>query len=428
MSEQEIIPDNNEVVKAVKDLIEPKFADQVNLFKRMEENNEAQKKEFDSYREAENKKYATIIADLETQKQEIKNQTQAMKSFESAAMRNDGSVLKQCSSEFNKKFREMVIERKHSCVDFGDSDNAVQKDLRGTVNPDGGYIINPDFTDRFITQVYETSPIRPYAFVGTTTSDTVVLRNDLDEAEVNVGRQGGIVSKTDTPNLGERRLFVKKYVAYPELTEEMLEDPSFDAEAWLVRKIQERIPRRQNRDSIYGLGINEPEGIIGSTTKVAGTGSNDTYTTGTVYYTPSGTSDQFDVNDVIKLFFSLKADYRQNGRFFMNSRTMFELFSKQDSQNRFLLSPDLSGAQTFRFFGREIVAWEDLPDQDDATNKYPILFADLNRMYSIYDRRGVRITRDEITSPGNIKIYVSMRSTGGVANYEAGKFLKSDVN
>ena len=72
--------------------------------------------------------------------------------------------------------------------------------------------------------------------------------------------------------------------------------------------------------------------------------------------------------------------------------------------------------------GYAITEAEDMPAV--AANAFPLAFGDFKEGYLIADRVGMRITRDEITTPGFVKFYVRKRVGGKIRNSQAIKLLK----
>jgi HK97 family phage major capsid protein len=60
-----------------------------------------------------------------------------------------------------------------------------------------------------------------------------------------------------------------------------------------------------------------------------------------------------------------------------------------------------------------------------AAATFPIAVGDFSRAYSIVDLHDVRITRDEVTTPGFTKFYVRRRSLGHPTNTNAVKFIRT---
>lgn len=53
-----------------------------------------------------------------------------------------------------------------------------------------------------------------------------------------------------------------------------------------------------------------------------------------------------------------------------------------------------------------------------------IAFGDLKRAYTVVRRLGVKLLSDPYTDKPNVRLYGYQRVGGGVANFEAVKFLK----
>ena len=65
---------------------------------------------------------------------------------------------------------------------------------------------------------------------------------------------------------------------------------------------------------------------------------------------------------------------------------------------------------------------------DIAAGAFPIAFGNFLRGYLIVDRMGVRVLRDPYSSKPYILYYTTKRVGGGVQDYDAIKFLKTDVS
>ena len=73
-------------------------------------------------------------------------------------------------------------------------------------------------------------------------------------------------------------------------------------------------------------------------------------------------------------------------------------------------------------FGFDVVDGEDMPQI--AANAFPVAFGDFEETYTIVDRLGISVIRDNITSPGFVKYNMRKRVGGGVVNFESMKLLK----
>lgn len=61
---------------------------------------------------------------------------------------------------------------------------------------------------------------------------------------------------------------------------------------------------------------------------------------------------------------------------------------------------------------------------DIAANSLPIAFGDFRAGYMLVPLAGLRITRDEVTTPGYVKWYVRRRVGGAMKKSEALKLIK----
>jgi HK97 family phage major capsid protein len=64
----------------------------------------------------------------------------------------------------------------------------------------------------------------------------------------------------------------------------------------------------------------------------------------------------------------------------------------------------------------------DMPDV--AANTLSYAYANFSMGYTIVDRTGFRVIRDEVTNKPNVLFYTTKRTGGDVTNYESIKILK----
>ena len=81
-----------------------------------------------------------------------------------------------------------------------------------------------------------------------------------------------------------------------------------------------------------------------------------------------------------------------------------------------------NGALVESIFGFPVTDGEDLPAI--AANSLSMLFGDFAEAYTIVDRLGIGVVRDNITRPGFVKYLMRKRVGGGAINFEALKALK----
>jgi len=122
------------------------------------------------------------------------------------------------------------------------------------------------------------------------------------------------------------------------------------------------------------------------------------------------------------LVYSLRARYRNNAQWVTSKLVLAALRKYKDTTNQYLWQPALTAGQPATFMGYGITEAEDMPAV--GAGAFSLAFGDFKEGYLIADRVGMRITRDEITTPGFVKFYVRKRVGGKLRNTQAIKLLK----
>ena len=194
--------------------------------------------------------------------------------------------------------------------------------------------------------------------------------------------------------------FSSKIVAAPF---ELLQDSAVDIEAFITRRIGDRLGRILNQYFTIGTGTSQPKGVVtaAASGKVGTTGQTLTVI----------------VDDLIDLVHSLDPAYRLSGnvRFMMNDASLKIIRKLKDSQNRPVFLPGydgLAGPMADTLLGYPITINQDMAVM--AANAKSILFGDFSR-YTIRDVMGMQLFRFD-DSPyiklGQIGFLAWMRSGG----------------
>jgi HK97 family phage major capsid protein len=298
--------------------------------------------------------------------------------------------------------------------------------MQVATDPSGGYWVTPDTGGRIVKKVYESTPVRQLANVVSIGTDA--LEGPIDNGEVGAAWVGESQTRaqTDAAQLGMWRIPVNELYAYPMVTQKLLEDSKIDVEAWLGDKSSGKFSRKENAAFINGTGILQPKGIL---QYPFATTADDTRAWGTFEAVKSGANGAFlaaasaPADRLIDLIFAVKAAYRQRAAFLMARKTMAEVRKLKDGQGNYLVDLRLrDNALVETIFGFPNVDGEDMPSL--ATNSLSILFGDFNEGYTIVDRLGISVVRDNITQPGFVKYHMRKRVGGGAVNFEALKAMK----
>lgn len=286
----------------------------------------------------------------------------------------------------------------------------------------GGFAL-PEVIEQQIARLSrDISPIRSIATVRQVSSPDYKELFDVNGTAFEWVAEAGTRNQTNTSDLAEVAPTFGMISAKPQASEESLDDLFFDVESWLQTTVAEAFAAGEGVAHISGDGTNKPTGFLTgtpvSTTDAAGRAF------GVLQYVASGQAAALPTSlDVMyDLIYSLRARYRANARWVSSKSVLAALRKYKDSTNAYLWQPSLVIGQPDTFMGYPITEAEDMPAV--AANAFPLAFGDFREGYLIADRVGLRITRDEITSPGFVKWYIRRRTGGKLRNSQAIKLLK----
>ena len=293
-------------------------------------------------------------------------------------------------------------------------------------NAAGGYAL-PKMIESTIARLsVDISPIRSIATVrqvGTTDYHELF---DINGAGFEWLGEGDTRNQTNTPDLAEIVPTFGMASAKPQASEESLDDLFFDVESWLTTSVADALALGEGAAFVSGNGTKKPTGFLAGPAPVATADSGRAF--GTLQYIASGQAAAMptSMDTLYDVIYSLRARYRNNARW-VGSKTIFSALRKyKDTTNQYLWQPSVVAGQPDTFMGYAITEAEDMPAV--AANAFPLAFGDFKEGYLIADRVGMRMTRDEITTPGFVKFYCRKRVGGKLRNTQAIKLLKISVS
>lgn len=320
--------------------------------------------------------------------------------------------------------RRMALQqRAKELKRVGDDDFETRASQTVTSTGSAGGFALPEVIERQILRLaLDISPIRQIATVRTVGSTDYKELVDLGGAGFEWVGEGDTRAQTNTPDLAEIAPTFGMASAKPQASEESLDDLFFDVENWLVSSAAEAIAKGEGAAFVSGDGVKKPTGFLAGPAPVATADASRAF--GTLQYVASGQAAAMPTSaDVfLDLVYSLRARYRANARWVASKAVLAALRKYKDSTGQYLWQPSVQAGQPSTFMGYAITEAEDMPGV--AANAFPLAFGDFKEGYLICDRVGMRITRDEITTPGFVKFYVRKRVGGKLRNTQAIKLLK----
>lgn len=291
-------------------------------------------------------------------------------------------------------------------------------------DPDGGYAVPTELSERIITRQYDSTPMRQLATVMSITSDAIEILRATDDADAQW--VGELDSRDDTEpgTFGRVRIAAHELHAQPKATQKLLDDASLNVEEWIVNTIAGKFARKENAAFITGDGVSNPRGI---TTYSTAATADDSRAWGVFEHVATGASGAFASSDpadaLITLQNKLRAGYLPKAAWLMPRAVQAAIRKfKEATTDAYIWQPGLQAGQPANLLGFPVYLGEDMPAM--AANSLSVAFGNFAEGYTIVDRIGLRILRDPYTAAPFVKFRCSKRIGGDVTNFEAVKFLK----
>jgi HK97 family phage major capsid protein len=290
-----------------------------------------------------------------------------------------------------------------------------------TASNSAGYVV-PEQTERAIERrLMAGSPMREIATVRTVGAG--VFRKPVSTAGVASGWVAETAARpeTDPATLALLEFPSADLYANPAATQSLLDDALIDLDEWLAAEVEDAFAAQETTAFVTGDGINKPKGFL-SYDIVA----EADHEWGEIGYIASGAAGAFAAEDptdrLIDLVYAPKAQYRPNGRFVMNRKTVSAVRKFKDADGNYIWQPAQRAGETASLLGYRVTEIETMPDI--AANSAAIAFGDFQRGYLIVDRAGVRVLRDPYSAKPYVLFYTTKRVGGGVQNFDAIKVMK----
>ena len=178
--------------------------------------------------------------------------------------------------------------------------------------------------------------------------------------------EGGTIPITDgMADFSDIALASHKLAVFFKLEDALIRDPYFKVEDYLVKRLAKNFGRAEDNGFINGTGENMPTGIL------AENGGAEV----------GVTTDALTYDDVVKLFFSVKPEYRKNGTWLMNDETALVLRTLKDDSGNYIWNH-----ANDTILGHKVQISEFMPNA--VAGSKPVAFGDF-RYYWIVDKRPV---------------------------------------
>ena len=281
--------------------------------------------------------------------------------------------------------------------------------LQVGTDSEGGYLVPDEYERTLIEALEDQNIFRQLAHVIHTSSGDRKI-----PVVASKGTASWIDEEAQYPEsddaFGQVSIGAYKLATMIKISEELLNDSVFDMPAYIAKEFARRIGAAEEEAFFTGNGTGKPLGIL------AATGGAETGVT-------AAAVDKITMDEVIDLFYSLRAPYRRNAVFIMNDATVKALRKLKDGQGQYLWQPSITAGTPDTILNRPVYTSGFMPTL--ATGNKTILFGDLG-YYWVADREGRSFKRlNELYAPtGQVGFLASQRVDGKLILPEAVKVLK----
>jgi len=283
----------------------------------------------------------------------------------------------------------------------------------------GGYLAPIEWDRRVVKALETVSPMRRLATVITTT-----VRGYSTLWNMGGWGSGWVGETAARPGTSNATLKPIEFAhgeiyAMPSVTQQLLDDADFPLDEWLATELAEEFSRQEDPAFISGNGASKPNGLL---TYVTGGSNASTHPGGAIAPSVAASATVIASDELVDFVYSLKAPYRQNAAWLMNSTTAALIAKMKDGDGNYLWRETYVAGQPATLLGYPVEIDENMPDV--AADALPIAFGDFKRGYVINDRMGVRILRDPYTNKPYVNFYATKRVGAGLLDPQAIKVIQ----
>ena len=245
--------------------------------------------------------------------------------------------------------------------------NALQE---GT-DSEGGYLVPDEFERTLVEALEEENVFRTLAHVIRTSSGDRKIPVVASKGSASWVDEEGAYQESDDA-FSQVSIGAYKLGTMIKVSEELLADSVFDLEAYISKEFARRIGAREEESFFNGDGKGKPLGIL------AAAGGAEVGVT-------AASATAITADEVIDLFYSLKAPYRKNAVWVLNDATVKQIRKLKDSTGQYLWQPSLVAGTPDTILGRPVKTSAFMPTA--AAGAKTIAFGDF-KYYWIADRQG----------------------------------------
>ncbi len=308
------------------------------------------------------------------------------------------------SDEYRKAFWNAMRTRAGEGLD-----PVIRNALQIGTDTEGGYLVPDEFERTLVDTLEDENIFRRLANVITTSSGDRKIPVVASKGTASWIDEEGAIPESDD-SFGQVSIGAYKLGTMIKVSEELLNDSVFNLETYIAKEFARRIGNKEEDAFFTGDGSGKPTGIL------AATGGAQLGVT-----TASATA--ISIDEVLDLFYSLKAPYRNKAVFVMNDATVKAIRKLKDGQGQYLWQPSLQAGTPDTILNRPLYTSAYVPAI--ASTAKTVVFGDFG-YYWVADRQGRVFKRlnELYAATGQVGFVATQRVDGKLILPEAIKVLQ----
>lgn len=312
------------------------------------------------------------------------------------------------SAEYKRSFWNAMRTRAGEGLD-----PVVRNALQIGTDTEGGYLVPDEFERSLVEALEEENIFRRLANVITTSSGDRKIPVVASKGTASWIDEEGAIPESDD-SFGQVSIGAYKLGTLIKVSEELLNDSVFNLETYISREFARRIGNKEEESFFGGDGSGKPTGILAAT----GGAQLGVTTAGATAIT---------LDEVLDLFYSLKAPYRNKAVFVMNDSTVKAIRKLKDSQGQYLWQPSIQAGTPDTILNRPLYTSAYVPAIAAAAKT--VAFGDFS-YYWVADRQGRVFKRlnELYAATGQVGFIATQRVDGKLILPEAVKVLQQKAS
>lgn len=283
----------------------------------------------------------------------------------------------------------------------------IQNALSIGTDSEGGYLVPDEYEKKLVEALEDEVFFRSLASVIKTSSGDRKIPIVTSKGEAAWIDEGGQFPESDD-SFGQTSIGAHKLATMIKVSDELLNDSVFNIEQYISKEFGRRIGTKEEEAFFIGDGTGKPIGIFNKT------GGAD------IGVTAATTSITFD--DVMDLYYSLRAPYRNKATWLLNDSTVKAIRKLKDGNGNYIWQPSVREGEPDRILNRPYRTSIYVPEL--AAGNRVMAFGDYS-YYWIADRQGRSFKRlnELFATTGQVGFLASERVDGKLILSEAVKTL-----